>query len=144
MSGPRDHGHQHGEAFCLMTYVCCCGHREVYWNSRDGVTPFCTGCPSCGGYLRHTDWRGDKYAPDHVPHPGQGVWRDGTSQEAEAFVRQRIEKVKGTEYECTPERAAALLASVHSEEAHVNTEFQKGWPMFYRHEAYPHSTPRNG
>lgn len=42
--------YRHAEAFCLMTYLCKgCGHREVIWNSRDGVTPFAATCPSCGG-----------------------------------------------------------------------------------------------
>jgi len=41
-------GHRHVEAFCLMHYACDCGHHEVIWNSRDGVTPFTAPCPSCG------------------------------------------------------------------------------------------------
>lgn len=56
------------EAFCLMWYACDCGHRERFWNSRDGITPFGTSCPSCGGVMNHVQWPLDTLAPDHVPH----------------------------------------------------------------------------
>ena len=32
--------HNHKEAYMLMNYRCECGHHELIWNSRDGVTPF--------------------------------------------------------------------------------------------------------
>lgn len=142
-------GHLHGEAFMLMMYECSgrhirgaahvlgsgrfpsspsCGHKEIYWNSRDGVTPFGKMCPSCGGNLQHMNWRADVYAPNHKPHPGQGIWRDGTPDEAEKFVRQRLAKWpsnKGEEYD---NRLIELARTGGV------SEFQKGWPMFYRHD----------
>lgn len=147
-------GHQHGEAFCLMEYVCTgtvdysrgalaggrlprtagCGHREIYWNSRDGVTPFGMQCPSCGGDLNHMNWNRDVYAPDHKPHQGQGIWRDGTPDEAERFMRWRIAQSKGTEYEVTPEREAKLIEYARNPPEGEPSEFQRGWPMFYRHD----------
>lgn len=84
-------GHRHVEAFCLMWYACECGHRERFWNSRDGVTPFGTLCPSCGQpTLSHVDWHLDIYAPQHKPVVGQRVWVDMTRQRAEHWVRSRL------------------------------------------------------
>ena len=151
---------KHPEAFCLMVYACVgklsaeadlrtghlrrmrpCGHLETYWNSRDGVTPFGKMCPSCGGDLQHSDWKGDVYAPNHVPHHGQGCWRDGTPDEAERFIRERITKTikdahaKGdsaTVMRFTEEYMAALIASARNPDEDFG-EFRKGWPMFYRH-----------
>lgn len=123
------HGHDHGEAFMLMTYACKCGHRETIWNSRDGVTPFCMGCPSCGEMsLQHIDWRSDVYAPDHKPHRGQRFWRDGTPDEAEAIMRRRIERMRDS-YPTTPEREAELIRMSRDGTA---SEFQKGWPNIER------------
>lgn len=146
-------GHQHAEAFCLMTYTCDgkvtgaaigdgysratrslgCGHREVFWNSRDGVTPFAVSCPSCGGDLRHMHWQTDMYAPNHKPHYGQGVWRDGTPDEAEMIIRQRVEQMRGTQYTLSAERLALLIATVRNPNDPGNTEFRRGWPMLERH-----------
>jgi len=40
--------HNHIEAFCLMVYEHeDCGHEEVIYNTRDGVTPFLVPCPNC-------------------------------------------------------------------------------------------------
>jgi hypothetical protein len=63
--------YQHKEAFALMWYACACGHRERFWNSRDGVTPFGgIECPSCGekgmsmtGGLSHIRFDLDEHAP---------------------------------------------------------------------------------
>ena len=120
-----EHGHNHGEAFMLMTYACKCGHREVIWNSRDGVTPFCMGCPSCGELsLQHINFRGDIYAPDHKTHPGQRFWRDGTPDEAEAIMRRRIERMRDA-YPIPPDREAQLIRESCDGTCR---EFQKGWP----------------
>lgn len=122
--------YQHGEAYMLMTYDCPCGHCEVIWNSRDGVTPFAMGCPSCGNAtLRHSDWNGDVRAPNHTPHHGQGVWRDGTAADAVAIMTKRLDGCIGTKYEADAERRAALIDLVRRGDAE---EFQKGWPMFER------------
>lgn len=122
--------YQYGDAYMLMTYHCQCGHREVFWNSRDGVTPFAMGCPSCGdATLQHIHWSGDERAPNHVPHLGQGVWRDGTVEEAVAIMTKRLDGCLGTEYEVDGKRRAALIDMVRRGDAE---EFQKGWPMLER------------
>lgn len=84
---------KHLEAFCLMRYSCVgsgtgnvvrmpgCGHSELFWNCRDGVTPFCTLCPSCGQVLQHVSWDQDFFAPDHQPHYGQRLWRTATAMD---------------------------------------------------------------
>lgn len=139
-------GHIHKEAFCLMTYCCVgdapagaretervmrgCGHTERIWNSRDGVTPFMMGCPSCGGNLQHVHWKSDRCAPDHKPHWGQGIWRDGTPDDAERIMRRRLESCKGTPYECDEARAEALVKVARDG---GEGEFGPGWPMFSRH-----------
>jgi hypothetical protein len=132
MNAPRltPRGHHHAEAFCLMWYVCKnqrCGHRERIWNSRDGVTPFGMGCPSCGGNeLYHAFFGSDEYAPNHKLHRGQRFWRDGTPDEAATFMQRRIESARGTEWECSAEKATELVRLARSGESH---EFQQGWPM---------------
>ena len=87
-----ERGHQHVEAFCLMQYRCkTCNHNEIIWNSRDGVTPFGTACPSCGeASLFHANFSMDRYAPDHKPHNGQRVWVSMTLERARAFARRRV------------------------------------------------------
>lgn len=111
----------------LMNYACECGHREIIWNSRDGVTPFCATCPSCGrATLRHVDWGSDTYAPNHKPHRYQRFWRDGTPDEAEAIMRRRIETMKDT-YPTTPEYAERLIQAARDDGP--SSEFRKGWPV---------------
>jgi hypothetical protein len=117
--------HKFGEAFMLMTYACKCGHREVIWNSRNGVTPFGMSCPSCGNpSLQHIGWKGDIFAPDHKLHQYQRFWRDGTPDEAESIMRRRIESMRD-KYPCPPEREAELIKSARE----GNEEFWPGWPM---------------
>jgi ribosomal protein S27E len=127
----QQHGHSHGEAFMLMTYACeACGHRETIWNSRDGVTPFGCGCPSCGKTLNHVEWQSDVYAPNHKLRPRQRFWRDGTPDEAEAIMRRRIDQMRG-QYPLSPSREAALIASVRNG---TEGEFQNGWPTLDEHQ----------
>lgn len=122
--------HSHVEAFMLMTYACECGHREVIWNSRDGVTPFGSVCPSCGKTtLRHVNWRQDVYAPNHKPHKGQRFWRNGTPDEAEAIMRRRIERMKG-QYQLEPDQVEDLIRKSRSGEME---EFRTGWPTIDIH-----------
>jgi hypothetical protein len=85
-------GHQHVEAFCLMRYSCkVCQHTEVFWNSRDGVTPFGTACPSCGALeLYHVQFNRDVYAPNHQPHKGQRVWVTLTKERALAMAKRNV------------------------------------------------------
>jgi hypothetical protein len=131
--GHPDRGHSHGEAFCLMWYACSgkpdyeatrapgarlarspeCGHRERYWNSRDGVTPFGTRCPSCGGQLVHTDWPLDLYAPDHKPHHGQRVWIDMTRERAELIARERVALFRSQGHEVPDDHLPSLIESIY-------------------------------
>lgn len=128
-----ERGHVHGEAFCLMWYACKnCGHRERIWNSRDGVTPFGMGCPSCGGWdMLHVNFGLDQYAPEHKLHYGQRFWRDGTPDEAEAIMRERIESFRD-EYPTTPEKEAELIARARNPDAE-DSDFRRGWPMLDVH-----------
>ena len=118
----------HKEAFCLMWYACkSCGHRERIWNSRDGVTPFGADCPSCStGIINHVRWEDDACVPDHDLKRWQKFWRDGAPDDAEAIMRQRIERSKGSRWEATPEMAAELILLARDDS---QGEFQKGWPM---------------
>ena len=122
--------HDHGEAYKLMGYRCACGHQETIWNSRDGVTPFSLGCPSCGQMtLQHINWRRDIFAPNHKLHRGQRYFRDGTSDEAEKIMCRRIERMTGL-HPLSPDEAQNLIAKARSGEL---SEFQRGWPMLDRH-----------
>jgi hypothetical protein len=121
-----------------MWYACRgCGHRERIWNSRDGVTPFGLGCPSCGDDdLLHVEWARDVYAPGHALHHGQRFFRDGTVEEAVAIMSRRIARAEGTEYACTPEQAAELLEAARHPVARGEIgEFNIGWPMVDRWQA---------
>jgi hypothetical protein len=147
--------HQHKEAFCLMTYVCQgrydytgrqrtgsgriprtqgCGHRETFWNSRDGVTPFGTTCPSCGGDLQHVNFAGDVYAPDHKPHHGQGVWRDGTKEEAVAIVKARRDHAK--ERGVDEDMVKRLDEYVTRVEQDLEPDWTRPWPILIRHRSF--------
>lgn len=119
--------YKHKEAFCLMNYICeDCKHHEVIWNSRDGVTPFGTACPSCGsGSLLHVFFRSDMCVPDHKLNTFQKYWRDGTPEEAKAILRRRYKRMAARgyfeDYENEEDFINEVLADSH--------EFQKGWPM---------------
>lgn len=120
----------HAEAYCLMWYVCRgsdCGHVERIWNSRDGVTPFGTGCPSCGGTLTHQHWHRDTYAPDHKLHRGQRFWRDGTPDEAAEIMRKRLSNHPGGR---SAEWDAQLIEDARLGRDH---DFTMGWPVLDVH-----------
>lgn len=121
--------YNHKEAFCLMWYVCeDCGHRERIWNSRDGLTPFGTGCPSCGGYqMLHADWHLDERKPNHTLHRGQRFWRDGTLREARATLQRRFAIFHERGQPVPPEHKAALLADLEKP-SDERSEFRDGWP----------------
>lgn len=100
----------HKEAFALMWYGCECGHRERYWNSRDGVTPFMTLCPSCDQpTLQHVWWTLDAHTPDHKPAKGQRVWVDMTRERAEQYARSQIAQMKARGYEDPPPETFAAI-----------------------------------
>lgn len=121
--------YQHAEAFCLMNYACDCGHREVIWNSRDGVTPFGLACPSCGNStLFHVEFKRDDRQPQHKPYPGQRYFRDGTPDEAVAFIEQRIAQFAAQGYPVPDEIKESLLSDARN----TTGEWQKGWPFVSR------------
>lgn len=101
MTTGTDTKHEHGEAFCLMTYQCrACGHSEVFWNARDGVTPFGVRCDKCGEpHMRHVDWRADRYMPDYLPQAGQGVFITIPEELRIVVARRQVANADGTPYE---------------------------------------------
>lgn len=111
-----ERGHQHHEAFCLMHYACNCGHHEVIWNSRDGVTAFTAPCPSCGDGMgmRHIAFKSDVYAPEHKPHNGQRVWVSMTYNRAEEYARKRIDAMKASGW-TRPVNVADVTTSIYHE-----------------------------
>lgn len=118
---------QYKEAFCLMWYTCqTCGHLERIWNSRDGVTPFATVCPSCGDEMRHVYWSSDKPVLEHKLHYGQKFWRDGTPDEAVAIMRSRIAQQRNAGRVLSHDEEEQIVASVRSGNS---SEFREGWPM---------------
>lgn len=87
---------KHPEAFCLMWYASRDGaEKELIWNSRDGVTPFCIKGKS-GRELQHVHWAHDQYVPRHTPKPGDRVFVDATrelvAERARTFVEERWDK----------------------------------------------------
>lgn len=108
----------HKEAFALMWYACVCGHQERYWNSRDGVTPFGTCCPSCGGSsLLHVRWREDKVDPHHAPHRGQRIWVDMTREQAKAIAERVVALANATGRRVPDGYVEKLAASYFAEGA---------------------------
>lgn len=83
--------HEHPEAFMLMWYATNDGsERERLWNSRDGVTPFGINSATTGAEMLHT-FKGDVYAPNHVPRVGDRIFVDLTPQRAQIFAARRVE-----------------------------------------------------
>ena len=121
--------YQHGEAFCLMWYLCDdCGHKERIWNSRDGVTPFSLRCPSCGEFkLQHWQWQLDEPAKDHDLVPGQRFFRDGTKDEAVASLRRRFKIFEERGQPAPDDIKAKMLANL-DKPSEQRAEFQDGWP----------------
>jgi hypothetical protein len=122
--------YQHKEAYCLMWYKCTsCHHTERIWNARDGVTPFCTTCPSCGQLdLEHHAFQHDQCVPDYKLNLYQRFWRDGTNEEAIAILSRRWEQMAVHHLDITrmytskQDYIEHCLADPHS-------IFYTGWPM---------------
>lgn len=121
--------YNHKEAFCLMQYKCqSCGHYEIIWNSRDGVTPFMLSCPSCSdGNLEHIKWHEDSCLPNYKMNKHQRFFRDGTNKEAVAILKKRFNSAKGTRYEKTEEEQIKIIKEILSEKKFG--QFQTGWPI---------------
>ena len=85
--------YKHKEAYCLMLYVSEDGlEREILWNSRDGVTPFCITTRDGTKTMNHTDWHLDRYVSNFIPLDGMRVFVT-ISSESEAIGRatKRVE-----------------------------------------------------
>jgi hypothetical protein len=121
--------YNHGEAFCLMWYACECGHRERAWNSRDGVTPFGLGCPSCGTLsLQHVMGAfHDERVVSYVPYRGQLIFRDGTPEEAVQIMTKRFASMRPSDR--PPLTVQNKLLRMAREE---QEEWRKGWPTTER------------
>jgi hypothetical protein len=149
--------YSHKEAFALMWYACPCGHRERIWNSRDGVTPFGgIRCPSCGSTtprpqtpgdesdlakalrklggqasppgMEHVFFGSDECRPDHKPHPGQRIWRDGTPADAVAILERRF-KAFANRGQAVPDQVRDRMMADARE---GREEWMAGWPMLER------------
>lgn len=101
MANNSEPKHNHAEAFRLMRYVCeDCGYSEIVWNSRDGVTPFGMMCRRCRSInMMHHNWDKDVYAPDHIPHQGQGIWIDMPESLKPTLARMRAAVFEGPDEE---------------------------------------------
>lgn len=105
--------YKHAEAFCLMLYRCDgCAQVEVFWNSRDGVTPFVTSCQYCGAPSTHIMWERDK------PQPRLRAFVNMTKGLALRQARAHVAKfwdheefpMKGGEYATEEEAVQAIAA----------------------------------
>lgn len=85
---------KHSEAYKLMNYQCQeCGHHEVLWNSRDGVTPFSINCSKCNdpsGSV-HIDWHSDRFSPFFRPTKGQRYFADMTRERARELANRNAD-----------------------------------------------------
>lgn len=104
--------YRHKEAFCLMQYRCRCGHNELIWNSRDGVTPFSMCCPSCGELdMCHINFMADRCMPDHKPHFGQRMWVSMTQDRALHLARLRTAHINPKH--CTDDYIEQVAESIY-------------------------------
>lgn len=82
----------HNDGFLLMTYACKAGHREVIWNSRDGITPFMVDCRTCADVAYHVEWRMDARTERHVPKIGDRVFINLTMEAARAYRTEYVDR----------------------------------------------------
>lgn len=83
--------YNHAEAYMLMAYVSDDGETgELFWNSRDGVTPFCVTSRD-GVEMTHTDWNHDVYAPHFRPPPGMRIFVDMDEKLAREAAEERVD-----------------------------------------------------
>lgn len=81
-----------------MLYVCeKCLHREILWNSRDGVTSFTVNCEACKddfhGTMTHHDWQRDaRMGPNYRPAPHTRIFLNVTREKFVKYKQKIIEK----------------------------------------------------
>lgn len=91
-AGARKPRHIYPEAFMLMQYETDDGKTtEWIWNSRDGVSPFCVHTPD-GQEMMHVRWNEDRYAPNHVPKPGDRIFVTVTAERARELAISQVER----------------------------------------------------
>ena len=85
---------KHKEAFALMNYKCDCGHQEVLWNSRDGVTPFCIPCPICkdGMGMSHVNFHLDRYDILYPVQKGARYFANMTIERARFLAVRNVDQ----------------------------------------------------
>lgn len=84
---------RHKEAWCIMHYRCgSCGHHEVLYNGRDGVTPFVIGCAKCGEDSAHVSWQKDFRAPTYEPLTGMRIFVDLSFDRYKEFAIKKYQK----------------------------------------------------
>lgn len=83
---------KYSTAYCLMAYQCSEGHKEIIWNSRDGVTPFIIRCRKCTNNSQHVEWENDTYVPDHKPKKGDRVFIDLIVKNATKYRHAYVKK----------------------------------------------------
>lgn len=71
--------------------------RELLWNSRDGVTPFCIMSADGETELQHVRWQEDIREPFYNPEPGMRCFIDTTEEAAARYVEQSVEAWFATE-----------------------------------------------
>lgn len=87
---------RHPEAWCLMRYKCEeCGHLEVLWNSRDGVTPFSIPCSACNDSMgmTHIDFGSDQRLPLYRPDRGQRYFANMTRERAREHANRNADQL---------------------------------------------------
>ena len=83
--------HVHREAFALMAYASEDGREIRIWNSRNGVTPFCSHIEELGE-IQHTDFGGDACRPQHIPKVGDWIFVDYEPYDVIRGTKERIDR----------------------------------------------------
>lgn len=84
--------YKHFEAFMHMWYATDDGReRELIWNSRDGVTPFCERSRS-GKEMTHVNWNQDSREPGYKPKAGDRIFVDATRELLGDAAKAYVEK----------------------------------------------------
>lgn len=97
-----DKKHDYSEAFMLMTYQSDDGTiKELIWNSRDGITPFCVDTRDGQQMMQHVEWRRDEYRPDYKPPSGSRIFVNLTIERAKEKRRHYVEKRWGARMAAT-------------------------------------------
>lgn len=123
VEGARKFGHEHGEAFMVMTYETEDQQvTERIWNSRDGVTPFAVTSKD-GQSMTHVRWGEDIYVgPDYMPPLGSRMFVDLTPDRARSHAERNAatywETYAPSREQFTQEELAEVLANEYLKDPH--------------------------